>query len=277
MKKLPEKLPQRGLIAVSATLLYFVFFLLAAPAPASADVTVKQTNQGKGLGMSAHVSSTTYIKGDKMRIDDRMGNRTESTIFDLGAQKAYFFSSERKQADVWNMQAFAHEISKTVDQSSVQASIKPNGRTKQLAGHIADGYDVDVSVQATTPGSNSPLMVTLVGSLWIVKGAPGTADFDHFYQTAADKGWIFNNPRAAKAQPGQAKAMAEMYRKVAELGGIPYETDLQIHVRGRGMMGALLARLGNVTSSTMVESIDTGALTGDLFSPPPGYKLNLRH
>lgn len=277
MNNPPEKrLRKLHMILVSA-LCGMVFSLICAPTPASADVTLKQINEGKGLGMSAHVSSTTRIKGDKMRIDDALGKKTQTTIFDLDAQKAYFFDSKTKRAHVWNMQALAQTISKSVDASSMKASISPNGKTKSIAGRTADGYDVRVSVQADTPGSHRPMNVTLNGSLWIVKHAPGTADFDRFYNSAAEKGWIFSNPRAAKAQPGQARAMTEMYRKIAELGGIPYETDLQIHVSASGLMGALLSHLGKVRSSTVLESVQTEALTEELFAPPPGYQQILKH
>lgn len=274
MNDLLKKLPQKVHIVLGGILFYLVFSLVAVPTLASAAVTLKQTNKGKGLGLSANVSSTTYIKGNKMRIDDVLGDKTQTAIFDLDAQKAYFFNSKEKQADVWNMQALAREISKSVDESSMKATIKPNGRTRQIAGRTVHGYDVEVSVQATTPGSQSPMTVTLQGSAWIVKGAPGTADFDHFYKTAADKGWIFSNPRAAKAQPGETKAMAEMYRKFAELGGIPYESDFQIHVSSSGLMGALLSHLGKISSSSVVVAVKTRALADDLFAPPPGYKLN---
>lgn len=277
MNNLPDKRLRKLHMILASALFGMAFSLLCIPTPASADVTLKQINEGKGLGMSAHVSSTTRIRGDKMRIDDALGKKTQTTIFDLDAQKAYFFDSKTKRADVWNMRALAQTISKSVDTSSMKASIKPNGQTKSIAGHMADGYDVRVSVQAVTPGSHGLMTVTLNGSLWVVKHAPGTADFDRFYKSAAEKGWIFSNPRAAKAQPAQARAMTEMYQKIAELGGIPYETDLQIHVSAGGLMGALLSRLGKVRSSTIVESVQTKALTDELFAPPPGYEQNLKH
>ena len=107
-----------------------------------------------------------------------------------------------------------------------------------------------------------------------IKNAPGTADYVRFYKAAADKGWIFSDPRAAKAQPGQAKATAEMYNKLAELGGIAYETDMQIKLGGSGPMAGLLARMGNVTMNMLIDSVETGAVADDLFMPPAGYKQN---
>jgi hypothetical protein len=45
-------------------------FVLSLAAPANADVTIKQSTSGKGLGMSGTTSGTIYIKGAKMRADD---------------------------------------------------------------------------------------------------------------------------------------------------------------------------------------------------------------
>jgi hypothetical protein len=205
---------------------------LTLAAPSFADVTIEQTMNGKALGFSGETTGTTYIKGNKMRSDADIRNRTQTTIFDLDAQKMYVFDSKKKEADVWDMAAFAAELEKTVDMSGAQASFRPNGQTKQIAGHIAAGYDLEISTQAGM------------------------------------------DPRAAKAQPGQAKALAEMYGQIAEAGGIAYETDTQITMSGSGPMAAILARMGGARFSTVVDSVETGALSDDLFVPPADYKLN---
>lgn len=248
---------------------------LALAVPAHADVTVKQTTGGKGMGMSGNAQAVTYIKGSKMRTDTIMGDKTQTMIFDVDAQKLYMFDSKKKEADVWDMAAFGQEISKSVDASNMKASFKPNGQTKQVAGHTANGYDMEISMESAMGNSKDMTMtVTLSGPTWIVKGAPGSADYARFYKSAVEKGWIFSDPRGAKAQPGQAKAMAEMYKQMADTGGIPYETEMQIKMGGSGPMAGLLARMGNMTMTTTVNSIETAPLADDLFAPPAGYKLN---
>lgn len=247
-------------------------------APASADITIRQITGGKGLGMSGTAPGTTYIKGNKMRTDVVIDNRTQTTIFDVDEQKMYSFDSRRKEADVWDMAAFAQELSQSVDASSAKGSLKPNGQTKQISGQTASGYDMEISVNAAMGGNKEMTMtVTLAGPVWIVKGAPGAADYIAFYNAAVDKGFIFSDPRAAKGQPGQAKAMAQMYKELAETGGIAYETEMQIKMGGgSGPMGGIMARLGNVTVTSVVESVTVGPLADDLFMPPAGYKLNQR-
>ena len=203
--------------------------------PADADVTLKQTTGGKGMGISGNANGVTYIKGNKMRVDAVMGDKTQTMVFDVDGQKLYVFDSKKKEADVWDMAAFAGELSKAVDMSGAKASVKANGQTKQIAAHSAAGYDMEVSMQSAIGGSKDMMMtVTLSGPIWIVKNAPGSADYARFYKAAVEKGWIFSDPRGAKAQPGQAKAMAEMYNQMAEIGGIPYETNMQIKMSGSG-------------------------------------------
>jgi hypothetical protein len=252
-----------------------LLFALALTLSAYADVTINMTTSGKGMGMSGNTTGTTYIKGNKMRAETVLGDKTQTTIFDVDAQKMYVFDSKKKEADVWDMDAFAKELSKSVDVSSAKASIKPNGQTKKIGNQTAAGYDMLISMQSAMAGSKDMNMtVTLQGPLWIVKNAPGSADYGRFYKAAAEKGWIFSDPRAAKSQPGQAKAMAEMYKQVAAIGGIAYETDLAIKMSGSGPMGAILAKMGNMQFNTVVSGVETGSLPDSLFAPPAGYKLN---
>jgi hypothetical protein len=255
-----------------------LFLAFGLVLPASADVTVKMTTGGRGMGISGNAAGTTYIKGNKMRTDLQMGDKIQTTIFDLDGQKMYMFESKKKEADVWDMAAFGAQVGQNIDAANIKASIKPNGKSKAFGAHTAAGYDMEVSVPANMGGNKEQQMtVTLVGPVWIVKDAPGAADYNRFYRTAAEKGWIFGDPRAAKGQPGQAKAMTEMYRQFAEIGGIAYETDIQVKMGmggGGGPLGGLLAKIGNITMTTVVNDVQAGPLADDLFAPPAGYKLN---
>ena len=247
---------------------------LATATPSLADVTIKSTTGGKGLGMSGNVSGTTYIKGNRMRTDTVTGDTTRTVIFDVESQKMISFDSKKKEADVYDMQKLSAEVSKNVDTTGMKATITSNGKSKQVSGHNAAGYDAEITVPATMGGQDGmKITVILTGPMWIVKGAPGAAEYLNFYKTAVDKGWFFTDPRAAKGQPGQAKAMAEMYRQLAATGGIPFEQELQMKMSGEGPMASMLSKMGNVTMTTTVTSIEAGTLSADLFAPPAGYKL----
>lgn len=254
--------------------LLVALFTVALAAPSFADITVKSTVTGKGMGMSGTMTSTTYVKGSKMRNDVVAGDTTRTTIFDLDTQKMISFDSKKKEADVYDMRKMSEDMAKNVQISEMKASITPNGKTKQLLGKSATGYDMTVSLPATMGGPGGMTMVVnLEGPMWIVKDAPGTAEYLGFYKAAVDKGWFFTDPRAAKAQPGQAKAMAEMQRQLASTGGIPYEQEVTVKMSGDGPMAGMLAKMGNISSTTTITGVDTGALAADLFAVPAGYKL----
>jgi hypothetical protein len=247
---------------------------LSLAVPVLGDVTIRQNTSGKGLGAMAGGATTTYIKGMKMRSDTETRGRVQTTIFDVENQKMYIFDSKKKSADVWDMEAFSQELAKSVQTGQVKASVKPNGQKKEVAGKTATGYDLETSVPASLGGEGGMAMtVTLHGPMWIVEGAPGTKDYMAFYKGAAERGWIFSDPRGAKGSPGQAKAMAEMYRLLASTGGVPYETDMTIAVTGEGPMAAVMSRMGGMSMTTTVESVDTSGLEDALFAPPAGYKL----
>jgi hypothetical protein len=253
---------------------FLALFALALATPSFADVTVKAIGAGKGMGVSGNMTTTTYIKGNKMRTDSVTGDTTRTMIFDVDSQKLYSFDSKKKEADVWDMQAFGENITKNVDASGMKASVKPNGKTKEIAGKTASGYDMAIELPTSLGGPGGMKMtVMLNGPMWVVKGAPGTAEYVAFYKSAVEKGWIFSDPRGAKGNPGQAKAMAEMYKQLAETGGIPYETEMNMKMGGDGPMAGMMAKMGGMTSTSTVQSVETGALAADLFAPPAGYKL----
>ncbi len=256
---------KRGILAAAAALAWTL--------SVSGDVTIEQNISGKGMAVISG-SSTTSIKGMKMRTDMTARGTVMSTIFDVENQKMYVFDSKKKSADVWDMQAFSAEMAKSVDVGEMEASLKANSQKKEVAGKTADGYDIAVRVPASVGGSaDMKMTVNLRGPLWVVKNAPGTADYMVFYKAATQKGWIFSDPRAAKGAPGQAKAMAEMQKQLAATGGLPYESTIEISMSGEGPVAAVMARMGGMSITTTVTRVDTAGIDDARFSPPADYKL----
>lgn len=244
---------------------------------AHADVTLRQTSSGKAIGLSGAATSVTYIKGSRMRTETDFGGKTRVAIFDVEAQKMYSFELGKKDADAWDMGSLAGELAQQVDTGAIVSSFKPNGQARQVGGVATAGYDTRIVVPATMGGPGGPRMtITNEGTVWIAKGAPGSADYAAFFQSAAEKGWIFSDPRVAKGQPGQAKAMADMYRQFAAAGGLPYEVDMRISVSGEGPMAAMMSSLGNSELKTTTNSVDVSPLADELFAPPAGVKVKPR-
>lgn len=259
-------------------LILVAFVALVAPvalaAPAYADLTMKSTIVNKAAGGSTTVNSTTFIRGTKLRTEIVSGETTRTTILDVDAMKMYSFDSKTKEVTVSDMAQMASTVAKNVQVSDIKASLKPNGKTKQVSGNAASGYDMEVSVPTQMGGAKGMKMtVTLLGPVWIVKGGPGTAEYLAFYKGAAGKGWFFSDPRTVSGMPAQAKAMGEMYRQLIATGGIPYEMEMNVKMSGEGPMAAALEKMGNISILTTVTAVETGVLAADRFAVPAGYKV----
>jgi hypothetical protein len=244
--------------------------LLLAAAPAWADVTV--TAQVTGRGKAAPSEAVTYIKGLKMRSDSTLGDQPTSTIMDLEAQKFITINHKKKEATVYNFTEFREILEKGTKGAAPVTSFKPNGQTREIAGRSCTGYDVMVNMPMAL-GGDSSMTMQMSGPVFIAKGAPGSADYAKFYRAAAEKGFIFSDPRAAKAQPQQAQGMAEMYKAIADTGGIPFAIELGMKVEGGPMAGMMNKVIGGIAFATTVSGVSTDAVAADKFDVPAGYAV----
>lgn len=247
---------------------------LASSAAAQADVTLRATVTGESAVLSGKTASVTYIKGLRMRAEAASEKFSTVSIYDVDAQKMFILDAKKKEATVWDMGAFAQEMGKAVDTGNVQAGMTANGQKKAVNGQNADGYDIHIVVPTTIGGS--PVVMDLDGVSWIAKGVPGSAEYSAFYKGAAERGWIFSDPRVAKASPGQAKAMAQMYTEFAKLGGLPVLVDMSMTASGDGPVAAMMSKMGAIKTVTVIDSVEEGTLDDALFQVPPDYTLKTR-
>lgn len=246
--------------------------LVACATTASADVKMVAQMTGKMMGRNPSGETVTYIKGARMRTDQTMGSNKLSTIMDIESGELISINHRNKEAEIWNIA----DLAKTMQGSGIAASgvdvkITPNGESKTIAGYKAVGHDLSVSVKSPM-GEGMAMTVTISGPAYLSTDAPGAKDYANFYMAAADKGFFFGDPRAAKAQPGNAKGMMALYRSMAEKG-IPLESTQVIKLSGDGPMAGLMAKVGGGEISSTVTSVSAETLADDLFVVPAGYKI----
>jgi hypothetical protein len=248
--------------------------LLACAATASADVKMVAQMSGKMMGMNPSGETVTYIKGNKMRTDQTMGGNQLSTIMDVDAGELISINHKKKEAEIVSIADLAKTMQGAgVAASGVDVQITPTGETKEIAGYKATGHDMSVSVKSTMGGEGGMTMtVNITGPAFLSATAPGASDYAAFYTAAAEKGFFFGDPRAAKAQPGNAKGMMALYKTMAEKG-IPLESRQTIKLSGDGPMAGLFARMGNSEINSTVTSVSADPLADDLFTVPAGYKV----
>jgi len=253
------------------TILCAALALLVA-APAAADVTIKVQMTGKGIGKAAEAPGVLYIKGHRMRQDQTLNDTPTTTIIDVDGQKFISINHRKKEAEVYEMAQFRQTLEKATEGASIEASVKPNGQTKTIAGQECSGYDVAVSMPMAV-GPAGGMRMVMSGPACIAKGAPGAEDFKAFYLAAAEKGFVMSDPRAAKGAPQQTKGMTELYKSLAE-AGMPYEMSMSMKIEGGGPMAGMMNRMFNNAAFTQtVTEVTTGAIGDDGFAIPAGYKV----
>jgi hypothetical protein len=242
--------------------------------PARADVTVTESTGGKMFG-NTDLSGTkvTRIKGHKMRQDSTRGAGGDSTsmIFDVDAGKMIVLNNTKKEAIVRSTSDFGESLSKITD-ADVKSSMTAAGGTKTVAGQSCTLYDANVAVTFSMVEKQPPMTMVMKGPVCLSKTAPGYADFQAFYIAASQKGFIFTDPAAAKAQPGMAKAMNTMLKKMAD-AGLPLSSDMNMTFEGDNMMAQMMQKMGGAKITSEATKIETSPLSDDVFGVPAGYKV----
>lgn len=245
--------------------------VLLLSATAWADVTLTSKMTGKMAGGDGTVQ-VVKIKGGKMRTDTTRGNGDmTSTIFDVEAGKMIVLDHKKKEAVVLDTAAIVETMGKTGNSIDVKADLKPTSEKKQVAGYDCTVYDTNVAV-TMSPGEGMNMQMVMTGPACLSSNAPGKAEYEQFYAAAVGKGFFFTDPRAAKAQPGMAKAIAEMSKKWAE-AGVPLSSTTTVKFDGGGIVTGMMNKMMGGPSTTELTKVETGTIADTEFATPAGYKV----
>jgi hypothetical protein len=252
----------------------FCGFLLccAIASPAFADVTMKSKASATGAMAAAMASDKVdYVKGAKMRTDQTTGaGKKMTTIIDASTRQLISIDHDKKEAQVMDMKGVADSMSR-IGVENISVSITPAGTTRQVAGKTCEVYDMKIAV----PIDMGKMKMTMVmsGPHCLVKNGPGQADFQAFYKASSEGGLLVDQAQA-KSQPGVAKALADMHKKMSELG-VPYASEMTIQMQGEGPMAEMMKKSGSIISTEVIE-VSAAPLAASLFEVPEGYKVTKR-
>jgi hypothetical protein len=254
-----------------STALPFVLACLVA-APAAADVTTTATSSGKAMMVDLSGTSVTRIKGNKMRIDNQKDGKETSVIIDIDGQRMIVLDSGKKEAEVTSLTKLQETLGK-VTVGEAKASVTATGETRTVAGFACKVHNLTVEVPFDMSGKGDmPATLVMSGPACLSKEAPGYADQLRLYTAAAEKGFIFGNPRQAQG-PGAAmsRSMTQVQRKLAE-AGVSLEQQINVKMTGEGPM-AMMGKMFNLNMGNAVTKIETGDVAADVFEVPAGYKV----
>ena len=188
--------------------------LLAASAPAYADVTVTTQTSGKASFLNVGGEGVNLIKGKRQRTDSTVGSKTVSLIIDIDNMRFVDLNDSKKTATVTPLANIADELEK-VGVGAMDATLTKTSQTRQIAGYPCTVHDVKVQMPFSPtgqPGQGMDAIMVLSGTVCLSTAAPGLADYQAFYKAAADSGFIFGNPVTAKSPTGAAQANITLSR-----------------------------------------------------------------
>lgn len=250
--------------------------LLALAGSAHADVTLNTTTSGKASFIDVGGDGVSLIKGTRQRTDQTMGGKSQSLIIDIDGRRFVDIDAKKKSATVTPLDTIAGELQKA-GIGTMDATLAKTSQTKEVAGYPCTVHDVKLSLPFSPTGQTGAgldLVMVLTGTVCLSTSAPGLADYQNFYKAAADSGFIFGDPRAAKTPTGaaQARAYAELTRKMAA-AGMALESQVTIDATGDGPMAAMFSKLAKSNIATTVTGIAIGDLPADAFEIPAGFKV----
>src|SRR5215831_3725556 len=190
-------------------------------ATASADVTVTMQTDGKASFIVVGGEGKAQIKGNRQRSEQSASGKTFASIIDVDGRRFINLDDKKQSADVFPIESIG-EAWRKAGVGEFKATVTKTAETKTVASYPCTVYTLNVTLPFSPTGPNSGLDMTMVmsGTACLSTAAPGLADYQAFYKAAADSGFIFGDPRAAKSPTGaaQAKAYAELTKKMAAAG-----------------------------------------------------------
>ncbi len=242
-----------------------------AAGPALADVTWTQTTTGKAAFLDLDGETVMRIKGNKMRVEYTRAGQTSTTILDIDGQRMISLDPENKRASITKLAELQDRIQQTGVRDA-KTKVTATGETGKVAGHSCKMHDVSVSFPFNPGAEGLDLTVVMSGPACLSKTAPGYAEYASFLRVAAEKGFIFGDPRQARGPAAaQARGIASLYRAMAE-GGVVLRQQLGIRFEAPGTaMAAMMNEMGKSTFTNVVTKIETEPLPRDLFEIPEGF------
>ena len=267
-------------------------------APLRADVTITTTTSVEG-GMAAQAGATTMtpkvvtrIKGTKSRTDIELQGNSTGVIFDTAGTQVIVLRHDDKSAHLVDPTALATPAPGSgvppMTLPAIDSTIKPTGQKRTINGVACDEYSIkmlmDMAPMAAGRGDMPPeaaamlkdLRMTMTGSAWVAKDAPGAAEYRSYQAAATKQGaavWAAVTRASGGAGMSMPPGMDRLFTGFTEASGIPYLTELTLGVEGNSQIAAMMQKMGAMKVVSRVTDISTDAVADSLFAVPDGYKV----
>lgn len=246
-----------------------VFMLLFATSLA-ADVRITETVVARSGDRSQPAATrVTAVQGNRMRIDHQQDKQSASTLYDLNDSVTIALDARKKRADVRAIAERNAKLEKLYPRARTTATTTAAGSGREVAGVSCGEHTFAVRVPLTKDES---LAFLLTGSACVAADAPGAGDYLAFARAAIDRQLLLGPASDNRLLLALVRAQTELYRALAEIGGIPYAVEMNMDVDGKGMLAGMVRKLLKGSRTSTVTAVSAAPLDETMFVVPAGWK-----
>jgi hypothetical protein len=184
------------------------------------------------------IEATVAVKGN------RMAHRSErhASIIDLDAETITQIDSQKKTYSVMTfeqMKAMLEQAQQKMkenpnaNQVSFKVSANKTGNRKTIGGMDATELILKMEMQSTDQQSGQQGGMAITTDLWVAPAADGYAEIRHFYRRMGEKLNWTPGGNMFMANPQVSEGMAEVYKEMSKLDGMPVFETVSMGVSGQ--------------------------------------------
>jgi hypothetical protein len=188
------------------------------------------------------MSSTVLVKGNRMA----MTSGDHVNIIDLDKETFTDIDTKNRTYAVITFAEMMQAMAKMTEKMkgadgdfTMSADVKNTGASRTINGMDAKQTVLTVKMEGTDKKSGNKMDMLVSTDMWMTPSMPGYNEVRDFYAKMAQKmAWTPNSgifSALASQQPGMGKGMAEVYKEMSKLDGIPVLQIVRMTPSGAGM------------------------------------------
>ena len=184
------------------------------------------------------IQSTVSVKGDRMM----HRSQTHASIVDLSSQTITSIDFQKKTYSVMTFDEMKQALEnmqqrmKQNDKGQMNFKVEANatGKTKQVATFDCKEMILKMSMEGTDQQSGQKGAMVITTDMWIAPAVPGYQEVRDFQKRMAEKLNWTPGGNMFMSNPDAAKGMAEVYKEVSKLDGMPVQQYISMGAEGQG-------------------------------------------
>src|SRR5258708_21585496 len=166
---------------------------------------------------------------------------THASLIDLAAGTITSIDFQKKQYSVMTfeemkqmMDQMAQKMQKN-DKAEMKFKVSADatGKSKQVSGFEAKEMIMKMEMEGTDKGSGQKGGMTVTTDMWIAAGVPGYQEVRNFHKRMAEKLNWTPGGNMFMSNPQVSQGMAEVYKEVAKLDGMPVQQLISMGMAGQ--------------------------------------------